>query len=220
MCVVLRLDMTSLCRNDWEKGKTWRSACVSLEEKKRSGRRGTNVMQMSFISRVGHAVVTPAIFKTGHLINPTPRRRLNDTEAALTSGCCTISRRCQIKRQCLICIFKRTGGMATATQWYMYVCKSTQVVRRRPGPNLSGAASGETSRRHYLTPAQSPVRPPPSVHIHSLLHIQQEQHQCIRARGLWSRREAVKKGHPPTPMTDVALNKCDKDWTKEIPIFL
>lgn len=44
-------------------------------------------MQMDFISRVGHVVVTLSIFKTGHL-NPTPTVSMTDTnEAVLTSGC-------------------------------------------------------------------------------------------------------------------------------------
>ena len=36
-------------------------------------------MQMDFISRVGHVVVTLSIFKTGHL-NPTPAVSMTDTE--------------------------------------------------------------------------------------------------------------------------------------------
>lgn len=68
-----------------QRRNTTRACCLSPGRK--AGKEATagrkaerrNFMQMHFMSRVGHVVVTPSIFKTAHL-NPTPAVSMTDTE--------------------------------------------------------------------------------------------------------------------------------------------
>jgi len=136
-------------------------------------------MQMSFISQVGHVVVTLSIFKTGHL-NPTPIVSMTDTKWGYADIWMLynynhththLHRHKQLHKIKGICwiLFAYSNSQCTwntdthtytppHTQiawqwpWYMYICKPGQPILCRPGPNHSNTLSRETTSQP-LSPA-------------------------------------------------------------------